>query len=98
MFNRSEVGGRPLAAMLAHDGARVHSFDIEDVLLCEGKDVREETISRADALAESDVVITGVPSHDFPPIHAAELKPGAVAINFSTAKNIDDDVTARASL
>jgi methylenetetrahydrofolate dehydrogenase (NADP+)/methenyltetrahydrofolate cyclohydrolase len=98
IFNRSEVVGRPLAAMLAHDGARVHSFDIEDVLLYERQDVREETVSRAAALAESDVVITGVPSHDFPPIRAAELKAGAVAINFSTAKNMDDDVIDRASL
>lgn len=98
IFNRSEVVGRPLAAMLAHDGALVHSFDIEDVLAYEGKDVREETISRAAALSESDVVITGVPSHDFPPIRAAEVKQGAVAINFSTARNIEDEVIERASL
>lgn len=97
IFNRSEVIGRPLAAMLAHDGARVHSFDIDGVLLYEGRDVAEIAIDRARALAASDVVITGVPSAHFDRIRAAEIKPGAVAVNFSTSKNIDDDVVERAS-
>ena len=33
IFNRSEVVGRPLASMMAHDGARVFSFDVGGPLL-----------------------------------------------------------------
>ncbi len=31
VINRSEVVGRPLAALLANDGARVFSVDIKDI-------------------------------------------------------------------
>jgi len=96
IFNRSEVVGRPLAALLAHDGARVYSFDIDDVHLFEG--TREEPIEveRARALAESHVVITGVPDRDFPLVRAEDLGPDVRAvINFSYVKNLADDVVER---
>lgn len=32
IVNRSEVVGRPLAAMLSNDGAKVYSVDVNDVL------------------------------------------------------------------
>jgi methylenetetrahydrofolate dehydrogenase (NADP+)/methenyltetrahydrofolate cyclohydrolase len=97
VFNRSEVVGRPLAAMLAHDGARVFSFDVDGCLEYEAKDVRESRATRAAALAAADAVVTGVPSRDFPLVQASEIKPGAVCVNFSTVKNMADDVIARAS-
>lgn len=97
IFNRSEVVGRPLAAMLAHDGARVYSFDIDGVLLYEGKKAHPTEVQRAEALAESDVVITGVPSSSFPLVRAAELKEGVSVISFSHIKNLDRDVSERAS-
>jgi methylenetetrahydrofolate dehydrogenase (NADP+) / methenyltetrahydrofolate cyclohydrolase len=96
IFNRSEVVGRPLAAMLAHDGARVHSFDIDGVRLYTKTEVEPSQITRADALASSDIVITGVPSKRFELIRAAELKPGVTCINFSHRKNMADDVAAHA--
>ncbi len=96
VFNRSEVVGRPLAAMLAHDGARVFSFDVDGVLLYEDGTTKETKATRASALAESEIVITGVPSRDFPLVRADEVKEGAVCVNFSTVKNIDDGVIARA--
>jgi 5,10-methylene-tetrahydrofolate dehydrogenase/methenyl tetrahydrofolate cyclohydrolase len=95
VFNRSEVVGRPLAAMLAHDGARVLSFDIEGCVLYEGWRSTTTDLDRATALAQSDVVITGVPSRDFPPVRAAELKPGVTCINFSHLNNLADDVAER---
>ena len=32
IVNRSEVVGRPLAALLANDGARVYSVDVQDIM------------------------------------------------------------------
>lgn len=103
VFNRSEVVGRPLASMLANDGAEVLSFDIDGPLrfVPRGAGVRhaleETSITRADALAKADVVITGVPSRDFELVSARELREGVVAVNFSTLKNFADDATEVAS-
>jgi methylenetetrahydrofolate dehydrogenase (NAD+) len=36
VINRSEIVGRPLAAMLANDGAKVYSIDINTIYLFEG--------------------------------------------------------------
>ncbi|MBL4849749.1 MAG: bifunctional methylenetetrahydrofolate dehydrogenase/methenyltetrahydrofolate cyclohydrolase [Planctomycetes bacterium] len=96
IFNRSEVVGRPLAAMLAHDGAKVYSFDIDGPLLYEGRETLPTSVDRATALAESTVVITGVPSTSFPLLRGAELREGASVINFSHVKNLDPSVSERA--
>lgn len=104
IFNRSEVVGYPLAAMMANDGAEVFSFDIDGPkLFAPGQDddahrTRATMISRHDALARADVVITGVPSRSFPLITAAELRDGAICLNFSTLRNFRDDVRERASV
>ena len=96
IFNRSEVVGRPLAAMLAHDGARVYSFDLDGVLLYEDSRTQETTATRSQALAESDIVITGVPSRDFELVRKDEVREGAVCLNFSTYKNMEDAILDRA--
>lgn len=96
VFNRSEVVGRPLAAMLAHDGARVFSFDVDGVVLYEDHKTHETKVTRREALAQSDIIITGVPSRDFELVKKDEVKPGAFCINFSTYKNMEDDVRERA--
>ncbi|MCG7495382.1 bifunctional methylenetetrahydrofolate dehydrogenase/methenyltetrahydrofolate cyclohydrolase [Vibrio sp. Of7-15] len=93
IFNRSEVVGRPLAAMLSNDGAQVYSFDENGAQLIEGENAKDIKISREEALSLSDIVITGVPSNEFPQIHASELKPGVIAFNFSSCTNLADDVT-----
>jgi 5,10-methylene-tetrahydrofolate dehydrogenase/methenyl tetrahydrofolate cyclohydrolase len=103
IFNRSEVVGRPLASMMAHDGARVFSFDIDGPLLFgpaadpEGSHRLEETqIDRAQALRESDIVITGVPSRQFELVRGSELREGCLCVNFSTYKNFSDDIVGKA--
>ncbi|MEI9939029.1 MAG: bifunctional methylenetetrahydrofolate dehydrogenase/methenyltetrahydrofolate cyclohydrolase [Pseudomonadota bacterium] len=98
VFNRSEVVGRPLACMLANDGAEVYSFDIDGPLLF--RDARQEatSVSRAEALATADIVITGVPSRAFPLVSAAEVRSGVVCVNFSTLKNFADDIETKASV
>ncbi len=98
IFNRSEVNGRPLAVMLSNDGARVYSFDINGPLLFEHAKPSEIDIDRAQALACSDIVITGVPSASFPPIQAAEIKTGAICVNFSSVPNFAEDITSKASI
>jgi len=103
IFNRSEVVGRPLASMLANDGAEVVSFDIDGPLSFSpgagraAHTVHETNIDRQAALAQADIVVTGVPSRSFERIAARELRPGAVCVNFSTFANFESDVreTAR---
>jgi methylenetetrahydrofolate dehydrogenase (NADP+)/methenyltetrahydrofolate cyclohydrolase len=105
IFNRSEVVGRPLASMMAHDGARVYSFDVDGpVLFQPGPDetashsVSEIRIERAVALAQADIVITGVPSKSFELVRGAELREGCLCVNFSTHKNFHDDILGKAAV
>jgi len=92
IFNRSEVVGRPLASMLANDGANVYSFDIDGPQLFRSGQVSEFKITRAEALSQADIVITGVPSREFPLVHCAEIRPGAVCLNFSTLRNFVPEI------
>lgn len=98
IFNRSEVVGRPLAAMLANDGADVYSFDIDGPLLVTPARVMETTATRAEALAKADLVITGVPSRAFPLVQAAEIRAGATCLNFSTFRNFAADIGEKAGI
>jgi 5,10-methylene-tetrahydrofolate dehydrogenase/methenyl tetrahydrofolate cyclohydrolase len=98
IFNRSEVNGRPLAVMLSNDGARVYSFDINGALAFERARPYETDVDRAQALAQSDIVITGVPSNQFERVHAAELKPGAICVNFSSYQNFAEDVVTTSAV
>jgi methylenetetrahydrofolate dehydrogenase (NADP+)/methenyltetrahydrofolate cyclohydrolase len=59
--------------------------------------VRDTDRDRAAALAEADVVITGVPSREFSLVTAEEIKPGAICVNFSQFRNFDDSVLEVAS-
>lgn len=108
VVNRSEIVGRPLAALLANDGATVYSVDINDIQQFTRGDALHELRHRVielDSLAalveklapECDVIITGVPleSYKFPTEYVAD---GAVAINFSSAKNFSDEIKHKASL
>ncbi|KAF8953658.1 NAD-dependent 5,10-methylenetetrahydrafolate dehydrogenase [Podila verticillata] len=98
IINRSEIVGRPLAALLANDGAKVYSVDINGIqefhrgvgLQLKKHEVSETTLKVEDVLPLSDVVITGVPSPAYKvPSHL--IRDGAVCINFSTFKNFDGD-------
>ena len=92
IFNRSEVIGRPLAVMLSNDGAEVISFDINGPLEFVDGRPQEIDTDRTVALADADIVVTGVPSTAFPRITAAELKSDAICINFSSIPNYETDV------
>jgi methylenetetrahydrofolate dehydrogenase (NADP+)/methenyltetrahydrofolate cyclohydrolase len=106
VFNRSEVVGRPLASMLSHDGALVYSFDVDGPLVFQpppktdpdaAHTLSEAEITRAEALAQSDIVITGVPSKSFELVRGDELRPDTLCINFSTYKNFSEDIEGKAA-
>lgn len=103
VINRSDIVGRPLAAMLANDGARVHSLDVHGSLVLEpaiGRhthDVRDSAATRAEALAEADVVVSAVPAAAFEPVMGSELKPGALLVNVAERRNFDDSALEVAS-
>ena len=101
IINRSEVVGRPLACLLANDGAKVFSVDEHGLLefhrgegiQLKKHEVFETAATLPEALAKSDVVITGVPLQQYK-LDTALLKDGVIAINFSTFKNIDPTLVA----
>lgn len=94
VINRSEVVGRPLAALLANDGAEVYSVDVTGVqrfsrgtgLRKQKHDVQDvEGSTLEQCLAVSDVVISGVPGDKFK-VPTEHIREGAVCINFSSEK------------
>ena len=105
VVNRSEVVGRPLAALLANDGAMVYSVDINDIQIFNreaGASINSYKAEVIDAKLEdivpkSDVVITGVPSPNYK-MPTSLLKEGVVAVNFSSEKNFEESIKERASV
>lgn len=98
IFNRSEVIGRPLAVMMSNDGAKVYSFDVDGPMLFENGKPSEININRAQALAQSDIVITGVPHKDFKRVSAEEIQAGTICVNFSTYSNFSDDIATHTDI
>lgn len=97
VINRSEVNGRPLAALLANDGATVYSVDVTGVqLFTRGQGIKQprhqvedkEGWSLQQCLPMSDVVIGGVPVESFK-VPTELIRDGAVCINFSSYRNFD---------
>ncbi|KAL9630083.1 MAG: hypothetical protein Q9204_004906 [Flavoplaca sp. TL-2023a] len=106
IVNRSEVVGRPLAALLANDGASVYSVDVTGVqLYTRGEGIRKsrhDVVDKdgwklEDCVPLSNVVISGVPGDDFK-FPTRLLKDGAICINFSTEKNFGTEVKDKASI
>ncbi|KAF2831475.1 NAD(P)-binding protein [Ophiobolus disseminans] len=106
VINRSEVVGRPLAALLANDGACVYSVDISDVQeFTRGVGLRKrrhEVVDKPDwtlddCLPISDVVISGVPGDKYK-VPLEKMRAGAVCINFSSERNFTPEVKEKASI
>jgi len=97
IFNRSDVVGRPLAFMLKNDGATVFSFDIDGgIAMRKGR--KAMPIARAQALAQSDIVITGVPSRAFEKIRGEEIGNNVTCLNFSFVQNFEDSAKRKAAV
>lgn len=106
VVNRSEIVGRPLAALLANDGATVYSVDINNIQqFTRGDDLLEhkhKVIDMANTSVDEltpncDVIITGVPSPNYK-FNSDLVKFGTTVINFSTEKNFHDDIKQKAGL
>lgn len=112
VINRSEVVGRPLAALLANDGARVFSVDIDSIQEYNKRPqqstdaarryhprhvVHPSTLSLEECLAFSDVIVSAVPNASYK-VKTALLKDGCVCINVAADKNFEADVREKASL
>ena len=109
---RSEVVGRPLAALLSNDGARVFSADIDSIQeytkrtpTDEGSAARRYhphhvvhpcSKTLQECLAISDVVISAVPSESYK-VETKWLKDGCVCVNVSSEKNFEKDVRDKVS-
>jgi methylenetetrahydrofolate dehydrogenase (NAD+) len=94
VINRSEVVGRPLAALLANDGAEVYSVDMTGVQkFSRGSGLKKQKHEVQDmegwtleqCLPISDVVISGVPGDKYK-VPTNLVRDGAVCINFSSEK------------
>lgn len=111
VINRSEVVGRPLAALLANDGARVFSVDIDSIQEytkrprsseAERKYLPHHTahpcnLTLQECLALSDVVISAVPNAEYK-VQTKSLKEGCVTVNVAADKNFGKDVRDKASI
>ncbi|KAI6135201.1 hypothetical protein EV401DRAFT_887657 [Pisolithus croceorrhizus] len=112
VINRSEVVGRPLAALLANDGARVFSADIDSIQEYTkrprsspeaGKKYLPHhtahpcNLTLQECLALSDVVISAVPSAEYK-VKTKCLKEGCITVNVAADKNFEKDVRDKASI
>lgn len=103
---RSEVVGRPLAALLANDGARVFSVDIDSIQEYTKRPsasaaekpryytahvVHPSNLSLEECLALSDVVVSAVPNPEYK-VKTSCLKPGCVCVNVAGEKNFEANV------
>ena len=109
VINRSEIVGRPLAALLANDGAIVYSVDVNNIQkFTRGESLKlikhqvEDLGDYSDDLLknvckDADIIITGVPSESYK-FPTEYIREGAICINFSSFKNFAEDVKTKASL
>jgi methylenetetrahydrofolate dehydrogenase (NAD+) len=102
VYNRSEVVGRPLGAMLANDGALVYSVDVTGLLAySKGRvagtiKVAETDVTTEQALAAATIVISGVPSKSFS-LPASGIRKDAFCVNFSQHANFGEGVETQAA-
>lgn len=92
ILNRSEIVGRPLAAMLANDGATVYSIDIETIY----QFLPGQTLQRCDAnitpescVRQSSIVVTGVPTAEYR-LQTAWIQKNTAVVNVSSFKNVNE--------
>jgi methylenetetrahydrofolate dehydrogenase (NAD+) len=90
IVNRSEVLGRPLAAMLANDGATVNSVDIDSTYIFQKGKLLHTEESTEDLVRRSDVVVLGVPSDNYK-LDVSWVREGAIVVNVSFNKNVDEE-------
>ena len=92
VVNRSEIVGRPLAAMLANDGAEVYSVDIDTIYLFRAGRLHKcaEGETPESCVRKSNVVITGVPAKQYR-LPTEWIQEGTTVVNVASYKNVDEE-------
>lgn len=94
VVNRSELLGRPLAAMLANLGAHVFSVDADSILTFGPggrlRRVSDSTMNTRRCIEQSSIVVSGVPSPSFR-LPSEVINPGSVVVNVSEYENVLED-------
>jgi len=91
IINRSEIVGRPLAAMLANDGADVYSIDLDSIYLFKGGRLNKcEGETAESCVRKSSVVITGVPTKSYR-LPSEWIRPNSTVVNVASYKNVNEE-------
>ena len=89
VVNRSEIVGRPLAALLANDGAAIYSVDIDSIYEMRRGRMTPTDVTPEAAVRASDIVVLGVPSDKYK-LPVDWVRAGAIVVNVASHKNIDE--------
>ena len=90
VINRSEIVGRPLAAMLANDGADVFSVDIDSIYrFRDGRMIVCDETAEA-CVRKSDIVVCGVPVKSYK-LPTAWVKENSYVVNVSHFSNVHEE-------
>ncbi|KAG9001826.1 hypothetical protein FRB90_011530 [Tulasnella sp. 427] len=114
VINRSEVVGRPLAALLSNDGARVFSVDIDSIQEYNKRPASSapsgprrlyhprHVVHPSSNTLEQCLAISDVVISAVPSasykVNSGTLKDGCICVNVSSEKNFEKDVREKASL
>lgn len=92
IINRSEIVGRPLAAMLANDGADVYSIDIDSIYLFRGGRLHkcEEGETPESCVRKSNIVVSGVPTKNYR-LPSEWIQKNTTVVNVASFKNVNED-------
>eukprot|EP00536_Pseudo-nitzschia_multiseries_P001024 jgi/Psemu1/321892/estExt_fgenesh1_pg.C_130007 len=92
VINRSEIVGRPLAAMLANDGAVVYSIDINSIYMFRDGRLHpcEDDVTPESCVRKSSIVVTGVPTKSYK-LPTEWVNPNTTVVNVASFKNVDEE-------
>ena len=93
IVNRSEIVGRPLAAMLSSKGATVYSIDESSTVLKFwpwGERLQRCHMTLPECLSESNILVTGVPHEDFQ-IPVSDIPQHTTVVNVSEFPNVNEE-------
>mmetsp|Transcript_16104 Transcript_16104/g.26160 ORF Transcript_16104/g.26160 Transcript_16104/m.26160 type:complete len:372 (+) Transcript_16104:61-1176(+) len=90
VINRSEIVGRPLAAMLANDGADVYSVDINSIYLFRGGRLQPCDETPESCVRKSSIVVTGVPTKNYK-LPTEWIQKNTTVVNVASFKNVDEE-------